>query len=100
MVLCLFLVRLRRSRVKAQSIENLFDSQSAGIVQKDEPVSAFHTPHTKRLSSDIRPESNKSTLYNSAVSHHLSSDHRKIAVSTTALNVSGSVGPLRGESQV
>ncbi|KAF6038460.1 hypothetical protein EB796_003243 [Bugula neritina] len=93
-------VRLRRSRVKAQSIENLFDSQSAGIVQKDEPVSAFHTPHTKRLSSDIRPESNKSTLYNSAVSHHLSSDHRKIAVSTTALNVSGSVGPLREVSLV
>ena len=102
---CCILVRLRRSRMKAQSIENLFDTSSshsaAGPQPGDPTSSAFYTPRADISSSSIRPDTAGrplgSQLYNTTVNHQLTTDHRKIAVSTTALNLPVSVGPLRGE---
>ena len=99
---CCILVRLRRSRMKAQSIENLFDTSSTAGPQPGDPTSsAFYTPRADISSSSIRPDTTGrplgSQLYNTTVNHQLTTDHRKIAVSTTALNLPVSVGPLRGE---
>ena len=97
-------VRLRKSRVKARSIENLFDSgdysTSDTPVQYEEHVSAFHPPRDSRLSStDIRPEIKQPPSYNTTINHRFTTDHRPIAVSTTAVNLPVSVGPLKGERE-
>lgn len=97
----LFTVRLRRSRVKAQSIENLFDSlayEHSVPIPNNEHASAFHPPRDYRLhsSADIRPDNNRNA-YNASVNQHLATDHRKIAASTSALSLPVSMGPLRGE---
>lgn len=106
----MFVVRLRKSRVKAQSIENLFDSprsRSTPDIAYEDRVSAFHTPRrdsrltpcptTVSNSPSNRPDTQSNTLYNSTVNHHVVTAHRAIAVSSTGLNLPVSVGPLRGE---
>lgn len=84
--------------MKAQSIENLFDA-SRGPNQGDLPSSAFYTP---KDTGSLRPDQYASrplpgTVYSTTVNHQLTTDHRKMTVSSTALNVPMSAGPLRGE---
>jgi len=80
--------------MKAQSIENLFESPT----QTDRHDTDTYSPRnlTPPRDKTHRPDTNK--LYNTTVNHQLNTDHRKLAVSTTALNMPVSIGTLRGEN--
>lgn len=78
--------------MKAQSIENLFESPGA-----DQGATS---PTGDSSYATVRPDNNSSAVnspyYSSSVSHQLTTDHRKLAVSSTAINVPMTMGPLRG----